>query len=72
MRFCLYLVDPFSLLIAAIHVSIMMQHRPSVTVSHFGHSCFVLGLVASSDLRSGFNLRLLPAVTCQLTADSPL
>ena len=39
-------------------------------ISHFGHSCSVLGLVAGSDLHSVFNLRLLPAITCQLTADS--
>ena len=37
-----------------------------------GHSCFVLGLVAGSDRHSDPTLRLLPAVTCQLTADSLL
>ena len=36
------------------------------------YSCFVLGLVAGSDLHSDPNLRPLPAITCQLTADSPL
>ena len=39
-------------------------------LSRFGHGCFVLGLVTGSNLHSHFNLRLLPAITCQLTADS--
>lgn len=39
------------------------------SASFAGHACFVLEVVAASDLRLDFNLRLLPAITCQLTAD---
>ena len=51
-------------------LGIITTTSPALDIAAFKQ--VVLGLVAGSKLHSDSNLRLLPAITCQLTADSLL